>query len=409
MHFTSRTLLICLSTLLSFSANAAFSGRPVLSTTISVADADSNRAGPSQDNNGFGIRLGLAKEINSRLMLELQLGSIEYSDNNNDKLRQINAGLELQTLLRTSGKVRPYILLGTGTQRTDVSSNNSEFQNSYADLGLGLFHILNEHGLSVRMDVRLRRDFFDDPTVGTTDYDDFIANVGISIPLGGSAESKIPYIEETSYQRSEDEDADGVQNTSDYCPDTAIGHPVDVNGCSREQSENGVPASVPTTVGTEETSPVINDADQDGVEDALDSCSRTNEGMTVDERGCSDYQAAQRTAGSDAPATVTPPAPITTTPVIDTTPNNYNISFVNGSDQLDASGQQELNRLARALLHRKELSASILSGAANNQNLAYRRGKAISRGLSRFGVNKQRLTISTDTNNESSVVRLKAK
>jgi Subtilase family/Bacterial TSP3 repeat len=65
-----------------------------------------------------------------------------------------------------------------------------------------------------------------------------------------------------------DNDADGVPDSTDLCPGTAPGDPVDANGCSTTQL----------------------DADGDGVPDTTDQCPDTAPGDPVDGNGCSDFQ-----------------------------------------------------------------------------------------------------------------------
>ncbi|MFQ6026905.1 MAG: beta strand repeat-containing protein [Dehalococcoidia bacterium] len=62
-----------------------------------------------------------------------------------------------------------------------------------------------------------------------------------------------------------DDDSDGVDNAADQCPDTPIKDPVDANGCSEGQRDD----------------------DGDGVDNATDQCPDTPPEDSVDENGCS--------------------------------------------------------------------------------------------------------------------------
>ena len=64
-----------------------------------------------------------------------------------------------------------------------------------------------------------------------------------------------------------DDDKDGVINSWDQCPDTAMGSPVDGDGC---------PVDCPD----------LADADQDGVPDVWDECADTPSGTPTDKIGC---------------------------------------------------------------------------------------------------------------------------
>jgi len=101
---------------------------------------------------------------------------------------------------------------------------------------------------------------------------------------------------------STDDDNDGVDNSSDQCPNTSTGETVDANGCSQSQLDDdndGVtndldncsdtPAN--TTVDANGCPIVINnDADDDGVIDDNDLCPNTPTGETADANGCSESQ-----------------------------------------------------------------------------------------------------------------------
>jgi OOP family OmpA-OmpF porin len=228
-------------------AYAGFTDQTLLSVGLTVVDPDNDRGGVTADQSGFGARFDLSKKLSDRLVLSLQASTLEYDDNTGNKLNQTNAGLDLAVLLRQSGRLTPYVVAGVGYQRSDFDPSGDEAQNNYADIGLGFYHQLNAYGLLLKADARLRRDFFDDDSTGTTDYDDVVFNVGFSIPLGRQTQ----ITEEVTPQRFSDEDSDGVDDSLDQCPNTEIGVAVDVNGCSDAQNgiveEAPVPAPAPAS------------------------------------------------------------------------------------------------------------------------------------------------------------------
>lgn len=65
-----------------------------------------------------------------------------------------------------------------------------------------------------------------------------------------------------------DLDNDGINNDKDLCPNTPIGEPVNVDGCSESQLDD----------------------DNDGVFNNVDKCPNTSEGSVVDANGCAQYQ-----------------------------------------------------------------------------------------------------------------------
>ena len=94
-----------------------------------------------------------------------------------------------------------------------------------------------------------------------------------------------------------DDDADGVPNTVDACPNTAPGTPVDSRGCPLpppDDDNDGVPNAVDTCPNTPRGTAVDSrgcplpppDDDKDGVPNASDVCPNTPAGTKVDARGC---------------------------------------------------------------------------------------------------------------------------
>ena len=98
-----------------------------------------------------------------------------------------------------------------------------------------------------------------------------------------------------------DTDADGVEDSTDLCPNTPPGETVDSNGCSNSQKDSdsdGVTDSTdlcPDTPSGESVdgdgcSDSQKDSDNDGVSDDADLCPDTPAGETVDSDGCSASQ-----------------------------------------------------------------------------------------------------------------------
>ena len=67
-----------------------------------------------------------------------------------------------------------------------------------------------------------------------------------------------------------DDDGDGVPNSSDLCPGTAPGDPVDINGCSAFQVDtdlDGLSDGDENLIGT---NPLLDDTDDDGFKDGME-------------------------------------------------------------------------------------------------------------------------------------------
>ena len=88
-----------------------------------------------------------------------------------------------------------------------------------------------------------------------------------------------------------DDDADGVPNHLDKCPDTPRGVEVDDGGCPIDSDGDGVPDYLDKCPGTPRGTKVNADgcpidSDGDGVPDSMDKCPGTPAGVQVDSVGC---------------------------------------------------------------------------------------------------------------------------
>ncbi len=111
----------------------------------------------------------------------------------------------------------------------------------------------------------------------SVDISNFGINLGVSFMLGSKP--------------IEDNDADGILNNKDRCPDTPSGAQVDSRGCTSDTDSDGVPNGVDkcaTTVAgaTVDSSGCATDSDSDNIPDGLDRCPDTQAGVLVDPRGC---------------------------------------------------------------------------------------------------------------------------
>ncbi|MBT8433347.1 MAG: OmpA family protein, partial [Gammaproteobacteria bacterium] len=137
------------------------------------------------------------------------------------------------------------------TSRVDYEKQNSVGVSG----GLGLQWRSSSNGLFAR----LAADF----------YDRDASSIGFSLGyyFGGSSETRQAAVDL-------DSDADGVMDSRDSCPDSALGAQVDASGCA--------------IVAVQEPEPVVAeiDSDADGVVDSLDACPDTEKGAQVDAGGC---------------------------------------------------------------------------------------------------------------------------
>jgi OOP family OmpA-OmpF porin len=108
------------------------------------------------------------------------------------------------------------------------------------------------------------------------------ATMGVVFALGGKS---------TQAAQPVDSDGDGVSDALDKCSGTPKGVSVDSNGCPVDTDKDGVPDYLDKCPGTPQGVFVDSngcpvDTDKDGVPDFLDKCSGTPAGVAVDQNGC---------------------------------------------------------------------------------------------------------------------------
>lgn len=117
-------------------------------------------------------------------------------------------------------------------------------------------------------------------------------NVAYDVEASGFAIGLLFDLGAVQWPVKADDDADGVRNARDRCPDSAAGASVDGFGCEPDQDQDGVPNETdacPTTapgVAVDETGCML-DSDADGVGDGRDQCPDTPAGEPVEANGCS--------------------------------------------------------------------------------------------------------------------------
>ncbi len=159
-------------------------------------------------------------------------------------------------------------------------------------------------------------------------------------PLGGDDKDQImPY---GCKKIAKDSDKDGIPDSKDKCPNTALGAPVSNDGCSL-------------------------DTDQDGVPNYLDECPTTPLGYDVAQNGCA----------------------ISIT---------LNINFATSSAVIPKSSYDEIERFIDFMKLKKNYNAHIIGHTDNvgseqsNQQLSLRRAKSLNNYLIKHNIDSKRLT-----------------
>ncbi len=280
-------MLSAVSLGISTSAAAIDEGQWYFAPSLSYVVADDDRIADDE----LGLQLGLGQVINeswniefSAVMdtLELESGASEFKQR----------GLQVDGLyfFDRDNSIDPYLVGGIGGLQTKFA--NDKNTNMMANVGAGVMHMLND-SISLRADARYRLDDDDKSVVTENRFGDWVVNIGLAIPFGGSkaAPAAAPVAAAMSEPVVMDADGDGVPDSKDRCANTVSGAKVDANGCEKDSDKDGVVDRLDRCVATFSGAKVDAkgcelDGDKDGVVDRLDFCPSTAAGVKVDAKGC---------------------------------------------------------------------------------------------------------------------------
>ncbi len=190
---------------------------------------------------GWGGYLGIGKIINRYLNLELKgiYDEFDRTDSGGGGMfRQKGGGLDALFFFNR-GEFSPYAVAGVGGVETTLQDR--EKTHFIGEAGLGMLYKLDDHGTSIRSDVRYRYNDDNVTVPGENRFHDLVVNLGLLIPLGSAPEpvkvakeepAPPPAVDECSL----DSDNDGVNNCDDKCPGTMSGAKVDQQGCLIDQT-----------------------------------------------------------------------------------------------------------------------------------------------------------------------------
>lgn len=378
--------------------HAAFTQQPLITASVAVANADSER---NIDDDGVGFRFGFGQLLGKHTLLELQIGALEYDSNNTD-LSQANIGLEASFVFNQANKVQPYFLIAAGYQENESNSNNLKSEGAYADIGVGLFTQIGSSGAFLRTDLRMRRDFHDDINNQNVEFDDLVAHIGLSFPLGSSDTS------DNSYQpnNSSDTDRDGIADTEDYCPDTTPHAAVDRNGCSRKQNGESE-AAKPTLLAPPRSTPRSSAPPRP----AETKAAPTNKQATsaASEKATPPIAAPKPAVPAPAPAPAAAVASATVDKTAGTTPkraisNPSEIRFLADSAALTAESKVLISELAKHILN-QGMRVEI-TGSGRDQRIKTIRAKSVAQQLLGHQVPASRILINNSRYSERTLIHL---
>lgn len=302
-----------------------------VSPMLSLIKVDSDR----QADDDVGFMLGIGKQVNDKWNLEVNAvyDNLDF-DSLSGEYKQRGLMLDGLYFFDRRTVMQTYGIIGAGVMSTDTGINDST--NPMLNIGVGIMQQVTDGGMKFRADIRYRMDM-DDESVATEDeFNDFMFNVGLTIPFGGKQHSEV--MESSNAKQANavveqnDSDADGVMDDQDNCTSTLKGVSVDSNGCEIAKSSK---SDSKTDVVAKES-----DSDNDGVVDSLDKCTSTEAGVAVDLKGCK----------------------------LEKSFVLKGVSFLISSDELTEESKTVLNDVATVLNKNKELEIEVAGYTDNRGN-----------------------------------------
>ncbi len=236
---------LCVSMMFAANSEYKYEVTPLIGGVYTEGNLDLDR---NYGVGGLSIGANLENSMFDQVEMGIlrSIGDVEYSDDSNTSVTRAFANVIKDYSLTDS--VSLYGLIGAGVE----FFNNEKFDNEnglFANYGVGIKYKISD-AMSLKADVRHLVEF---------DHGDnnLLYTIGLAIPFGKKA---TPVVEEIVVIK--DSDNDGVIDSKDQCPNSAVGAIVDEKGCEI-------------------------DSDMDGVVDSLDRCPNTPKGNIVDEQGCS--------------------------------------------------------------------------------------------------------------------------
>jgi OmpA-OmpF porin, OOP family len=194
--------------------------------TFVLPDGDRNTS------EGWGGGLAIGKIINRYLNLELK-GVYDNLQSDgvggSGDVDEYGGGVDA-LLFPWRGQLSPYAVVSAMGLNTDSDRRGADLHFT-GEAGGGLQYELDEHGTSLRTDVRYRYNA-DSDTAPTNQLHEMVVNLGIYVPLGPKpqpvAEAPPAPVDDCA---ARDSDNDGVNDCIDKCPGTLAGAKVDDTGC----------------------------------------------------------------------------------------------------------------------------------------------------------------------------------
>ncbi|MCC6207257.1 MAG: OmpA family protein [Gammaproteobacteria bacterium] len=346
-----------------------------LSPALNYVIADDDRE--ADDDAGFQI--GLGRQLNEAWNLEgnLEIDTLDR-ENGNNEFKQRGLALDGLYFFDRNPGFAPYALVGAGVLNTRFDGEKGT--NPMVNAGLGFLSNALSDTVALRAEARYRYDGDNESLASEDAFGDWIISLGVNIPLGGDpAPAAVPAVaamaEPAPAAAPLDSDNDGVNDSTDACPNSPAGAKVDARGCDLDSDSDGVPDSSDrcpdSPVGTRVDAHGCEvDSDGDGVIDSKDRCPDTAAGVKVDVRGCEIKEVIELPG----------------------------VNFETGSAQLVTASASVLDEAAGTLIKHPEIKAEVAGHTDNtgahafNVDLSQRRAETVMQYLVAKGVPAGNLT-----------------
>jgi len=368
---------------------------------LSYVIADDDRVADDD----FGLQLGVGQIINQSWNIELSvvMDTLE-SESGASEFKQRGLQFDGLYFFDRDRNLDPYLVAGIGGLQTKFGNDKST--NMMANVGAGVMHMIND-SVSLRADARYRLD--DDDTSMATEnrFGDWVVNIGLAIPFGGSKAAPVaaPVVAAVmSEPVVMDSDDDGVSDSNDRCASTDSGAKVDANGCEMDSDKDGVIDRLDRCAATPAGAKVDAkgcelDSDMDGVVDRLDLCPGSAAGMKVDAKGCeqdSDRDGILDSADSCPGSVVGAKVDMKGCEIAEVVVLQ-GVNFNSGSTDLTDSAKVILDKVAQTLKKNANLMVELAGYTDNtgskalNVSLSQRRAESVVNFLISRGVNGDKL------------------
>jgi len=281
--------LSALSLGVSTSVAAVEEGQWYFSPNLSYVISDDDRHADDE----FGLQLGVGQVINQSWNIELSvvMDTLEL-ENGVSEFKQRGLQFDGLYFFDRDRNLDLYLVAGIGGLQTRFA--NDKNTNMMANVGAGVMHMIND-GISLRTDLRYRFDDDDSSMTSENRFGDWVVNLGLMIPFGGSkaapAAAPVAAVMPAPEPVVLDTDADGVTDSMDRCANTISGAKVDASGCELDGDKDGVVDRLDTCPSSAagvkvDAKGCEQDSDHDGILDSADSCPGSVANAKVDMKGC---------------------------------------------------------------------------------------------------------------------------